>query len=173
MTKLKVKFNWQTVHEDAFQKLQSVFFKKPVLNFPNWKEHFIVNSDAFKTAISAVLMHKQGDLLLPISYFLQVLSDAERNIQLSSYNFVLYKGITSFKYYLFGRHFLVLSDAKPLQHYTNSSYAADIMTRWLMELSEYDFSFKHIPGKQNVLTKCLSRNAQPSIQDLTSHPDIV
>ena len=174
LTKPKVKFTWQDIHEEAFQQLQSIFFQKPMLNLPNWDKKFYINTDASKTAIAAALMQKQDNELLPISYFSKVLSDAEKKyppIKLELY--ALYKAITSFKYYLFGRHFYVLSDAKALDKYKRSSSPTDIITRWLMELSEFSFSFIHVPGKENVLADYLSRSAEPPTEDLSSNPDII
>lgn len=175
LTSPKEKFKWSQLHEEAFQDLQQVFFKKPILHLPNWDETFYVNTDASVTAISAVLMQKKNGLLLPISFYSKLLSPSEKKyppIKLELY--AIFKGITSFKYQLYNRHFVVLSDAKPLNHYKNSSSPADIITRWLMEISEYSFSFEHIPGSENILADYISRIPVPSpSEDIITNPKLL
>ena len=175
ITKPKVKFVWESEQENAFQNLQKIFFHKPVLHLPNWNENFYLNTDASKNAIAAILMQKKDDTFFPIAYFSKILSEAEKkypSIKLELY--AIYKGITSFKYYLFNRKFTVLSDAKPLDKYKKSSSPADVTTRWLMELSEYSFNFVHIPGTQNILADFLSRcSSEPITEDILSNPQLL
>lgn len=175
ITKPKLKFVWDNEQESAFQALQKIFFNEPVLHLPNWDEKFYVNTDASKQAISAVLMQKRNGMLLPVAYYSKLLTDAEKKfppIKLELY--AIYKGITSFKYYLFNRQFTVLSDAKPLNKYKKTNSPADVTTRWLMELSEFSFNFQHVPGKENVLADYLSRcPTAPPYQDLNSNPELL
>ena len=65
--------------------------------------------------------------------------------------------ICAFRYLLYGRPFVIFSDSKPLVHFCKTESPAKMITRWLLELSEYTFSSQHIPGKFNILADYLSR----------------
>lgn len=174
LTKPKTPFLWTEQHQDAFDLLQRIFFQKPILNLPDWTKTFYVNTDASKTAIAAVLMQKINDRLMPISYFSKLLSDTEKKypaIKLELY--AIYKSLIAFKYYIFNREFVLLSDAQPLKKYKKSSSPADITTRWLLEISEYSFSFQHIPGDQNLFADYLSRMPPPEIIDISTAPELL
>lgn len=119
-------------------------------------------------------MQKHGDDLLPISYFSKMLKDSESRypaIQLELMAIV--KGVCAFEYYLRGRHFFILSDSKPLKHFKKVVSPANIISRWLLTLGEYDFSFEHIPGKNNVLADFFSRTPFPDTEDLSNNPQLV
>ena len=168
-------FKWQKEQEDAFNTLQNIFFHKPFLCQPDFSKEFFVNTDASKTAISAILMQQQGNKLLPISYFSKSLKKAEQNyppIKLELLAIV--KGIEAFKYYLYGKHFTIISDSQPLKHYKKVTSPSDITTNWLLKLSEYDYSFQHIPGKINVLADFFSRTSfENNSEDLNKNPNII
>lgn len=163
LTSKSTKFKWTSEHQAAFEQLQQVFFSEPFVTLPQWDKPFILNTDASGTAISGVLMQESEGTLHPISYYSRSLSNSERNYPAIKLElFAIYKAVTSFKSYLYNRKFTVLTDSKPLLHYKKTSSPADIVTRWLLELSEYSFSFKHIPGKINILADYLSRMQDPS-----------
>ena len=72
-------------------------------------------------------MQYKGENLLSVVYFSKLLSDAEKNytpLKLKLY--ANYKTITTFKYYLYNRKFLILSDAKSFEKYKRSSSPANI-----------------------------------------------
>lgn len=163
LTSKRVNFQWKPEHEEAFQSLQKVFFSRPFVKLPQWDKRFYLNTDASKSAISAVLLQEndQGDFQ-PVSYFSRSLNKAEQNypaIKLELY--AIHRGMLAFKNYLFNTHFTVLSDSKPLQHYKKSTLPANIITRWLMDISEFSFDFKYIPGKSNILADYFSRSVDP------------
>ena len=83
------------------------------------------------------------------------------------------KGVLAFKYYLYGRCFFIISDCKALEHFDCVMSPADIITRWLMTLSEYDFEFKHIQGKSNILADYFSRAPFPNIADLQENLELL
>ena len=69
LTSPKVPFKLEQCHQDAFDHLQKIFFNHPFLIQPDFTTDFYVNTDASTFAISAILMQKCGDNLLPVSYF--------------------------------------------------------------------------------------------------------
>lgn len=172
LTNPKTKFVWSEENRAAFTKLQEIFFKEPFLRQPNFQEKFFLNTDASSVAISACLLQNFGDELLPVSYFSKTLNKHEKNYPAIKLELMaIVKGIHAFKYYLYNREFVILSDSAPLQHYKQVSSPTDLTTRWLLSISEYNFNFKHIPGQKNVLADYFSRVDQhlPK-QDVTSKP---
>lgn len=175
LTKYKTKFVWLAQHQTIFEQLQKIFFKFPFIRLPQWDKDFILNTDGSHFAISGVLMQEFNGELCPVSYFSKSLNNSESKYPAIKIELMaLVKSIEAFKHYLFNRNFTVLSDSKPLEHYKKTTSPADITTRWLMELSEYSFRFKHIAGKQNILADYLSRlEMEPARQDINSNPEII
>lgn len=172
LTKKKVKFRWLPEHQDAFQQLQDIFFTEPFVALPDWKKPFLLNTDASTAAISAVLLQEREGRLSAISYFSRALTQAERNYPAIKLELMaIHNGIQAFKNYLFNTHFTVLTDSKPLLHYRKTTSPADIITRWLLDISEYSFTCTYIPGKFNVLADYLSRMPDPNNYREAVHAD--
>ena len=71
-------------------------------------------------------------------------------------------GVTKFRQFLIGRHFVILSDHKPLRHLFASDKAIPPMAsariqRWALLLSVYQYSIAHRPGKDHANADTLSR----------------
>lgn len=175
LTTPKANFNLTEKHRKAIQSLQEIFFKEPFLRQPDWQETFYLNTDASSVAISACLLQKFGNDLLPVSYFSKTLNKHEKNYPAIKLELMaIVKGVQAFKYYLFNRNFIVLSDSQPLKHYKSISSPTDLTTRWLLALSEYNFSFEHISGHKNVLADYFSRIPEElSKNDIVSHPELL
>ncbi|GBL91079.1 Retrovirus-related Pol polyprotein from transposon 412 [Araneus ventricosus] len=52
LTRKNVPFQWTPTHQEAFKKLQDVFFTKPFVRLPDWDKPFVLNTDASGQAIS-------------------------------------------------------------------------------------------------------------------------
>lgn len=158
LTNQRAVFHFSEEHKMCFQRLQKIFFSKPFLRQPDFSKEFLLNTDASKVAISAVLMQEFEGELYPVSYFSRTLSRTEVNYPALKLELLaIVKGILAFKHFLYGRHFIILSDSKPLSSYKKSTSPADLTTRWLLLLSEYSFTFQHISGQKNLLADFLSR----------------
>lgn len=174
LTSPKSPFVWEKCHQDAFEELQSIFFKHPFLIQPDFSKDFYLNTDASTYAISAILMQKCGDNLLPVSYFSKTLNKAERKYEnLKRELMAITKGVLAFKYYLYGRPFFIVSDCKALEHFDRVVSPTDIVSRWLMTLKEYDLKFRHVSGKDNVLADYLSRTPFPDTANLQTNPELL
>lgn len=168
-------FVWSEECNSSFENLQHIFFNQPFVRQPAWDKPFLLNTDASKKGIAAVLLQEFDKQLLPISYFSKALSPAETRYPAIKLELMaITKGVEAFRYFLYGRHFTVLSDSKPLSHYKKTTSPADITTRWLLQLGEYSFTFKHIAGKENLLPDYFSRlHEPPTVEDITSNPNLL
>jgi transposase InsO family protein len=175
LTGPNVDFVWDDACDMAFENLQKTFFNQPFLRQPVWENTFYLNTDASKHAIAACLLQKFDDLLLPVSYYSKTLSKSEQKYPAIKLELMaIVKGIQAFKFYLYSRKFVVLSDSQPLKFYRKISSPADITTRWLSKLAEYDFVFEYIKGQENVLPDYFSRIPQmPPHQDLSTNPELL
>ena len=76
-------------------------------------------------------------------------------------------GLKRFHLYLYGRHFTILTDHKPLERIFGPktaipSLAAMRLQRWAIILSAFDYSIRFIPSKENAVADALSRLPLPS-----------
>ena len=76
-------------------------------------------------------------------------------------------GLKRFHVYLYGRHFTILTDHKPLERIFGPktaipSLAAMRLQRWAIILAAFNYSIKFVPSKQNALADALSRLPLPS-----------
>lgn len=175
LTTPKALFKWDQHHENAFRELQKFFFMRPFLRQPDWDKKFYLNTDASSQAIAACLLQEFDGQLFPISYFSKTLSKSEgRYPAIKKELMAIIKGVQAFKYYLYNRHFVILSDSLPLKHFRKTSSPADLTTRWLLQLDEYSYTFQHIPGHKNALADYFSRLPEsPHKESLSNNPDIV
>ena len=62
-----------------------------------------------------------------------------------------------FDYYLQGAKCTLNCDHKPLEPFLTRGMKIVKLDRWTMLLQEYDMTFVHIKGKDNILTDAISR----------------
>ena len=61
-----------------------------------------------------------------------------------------------FDYYLQGAKCTLNCDHKPLEPFLTRGMKIAKLDRWTMLLQEYDMTFVHIKGKDNILTDAIS-----------------
>lgn len=135
-----------------------------------------MNTDASIIAIGgALLQEHEGKLIHHIAYFSKSLKQSEKRYPaLKLVLMAIYKSVIAFKYYLYNRKFIILSDSAPLKKYKKTTNPADITTRWLTELSEYTYTFDPIAESSNILSDYLSRcTFDKNRQDLKLYPELI
>ena len=84
-------------------------------------------------------------------------------------------GCTRFHIYIYGKHFIVETDHRPLTmiHLENLTAAPPRLQRMLLRLQQYDVKIKYVPGKDLTIPDALSRlpstNTQHIKMDLSVH----
>lgn len=158
LTKKDTPFIWSEKCGKAFEELKKALINSPVLIFPDFTDTFYVTTDASNYAVGAVL--SQGEIPddRPIQYFSKTLGGAQLNyatIHKELLGIVL--AIEQFRYYLYGKQFVVITDHRPLVALFKQSKLNSRLLRWKIQLAEYDFKIIHLPGKLNFVADCLSR----------------
>ena len=80
LTKKDVPFTWTSECQQIFGKLKCLLTTSPVLAYPNFKEKFLLETDASISGVGAVLAQKQADgTVRPIAYASRTLQTHEKN----------------------------------------------------------------------------------------------
>ena len=168
LTKKGVEFNWTPECQRAFEQLKKCLATTPVLNFPVPGATYILDTDASKRGIGAVL--SQLILTKPTSdgtpqfeervlgYTNRTLSVHERNSCTTRKELLAVVWyLRHFRPYLYGTEFLVRSDHSSLQRIFNFWEPEGQLACWLQVLGEYKFQVIHQPGNKHLNADGLSR----------------
>ena len=116
------KTEWVSLSKDAleaFQALKQVCMNSPVLAFANYTKDFLLETDASKEGLGAVISLKQADgQFRPVAYGSQALTAHEKNYYSTKLEFLALKWaiMEHFKEYLLYQPFLVKTDNNPLTY---------------------------------------------------------
>lgn len=168
LTKKRVEFKWTDECQTNFEALKNAILQPQILKYPDFNKDFKVIVDASKYACGGVLTQEYNGIDHPINFISKTFKKGEINKSTIEKELIaIHYAITTFRPYLFGRKFTVLSDHKPLIYLYNLKNPASKLTRIRLELEEYDFDVQHIRGKDNVIADALSRISLDSIREMT------
>ena len=146
--------------EVSFHQIKKCLQSPPVLSFPTENDTFILQCDASEFAIGGCLLQKQSGDEKIIAFASKCLSPAEcKWATFKKEYYAIYYNIRKFRYYLFGRQFIVQTDHKGLTYHKalEKRISYDAMLRWAIDLSTYDFTVEYKKGEDNVTADMLSR----------------
>lgn len=93
-----------------------------------------------------------------MAYFSRAFQKGEKNKAIIEKELLaIYHAITFFKPYVYGTHFEIFSDHKPLAFLFNMKKPTSKLVRIRMDLEEFDFDITYIPGRFNYTADALSR----------------
>eukprot|EP00116_Pleurobrachia_bachei_P003053 sb/3463315/ len=145
---------------ESFTKLKECLTKAPILGYPNEEGKFILDCDASDFCIGACLSQEQGDETKPIAYASKCLGPSEIKWAVFRKEFyAIYFFVNKFRWYLFGRKFTVNTDHKGLtfERALNKRTSHDVLLRWALELSTFEFDIIYKKGSENNNADMLSR----------------
>jgi hypothetical protein len=152
------KFEWSEEQENAFCRLKQKLMSKPILQYPNFAEEFILTTDASNFGAGAVLSQGEIGKDLPIAYASRSFSKSEQSYSVVEKELAaVVWGVKYYRPFLLGRKFKIISDHKPLKWIMNVKDPGSRLLRWRIRLEEYDYEIVYKPGKQNANADALSR----------------
>ena len=134
---------------NAFEALKQACMNSAVLAFANYTKDFLLETDASKEGLGAVLSQKQEDGCFHlVAYGSQVLTTHEKNYHSTKLEFLALKwAITEhFKEYLLYQPFLVKTDNNPLTYIMTTPNLDATGHQWVSALAKYDFWLEYQKG---------------------------
>jgi hypothetical protein len=169
---------WKTDYPAAYDALKAALSACVANYFPDPDSDLEVRVDACKDGIGIVVLKvikgSGTDLAIrespdylpqPVAFASQALSPAARKrTTIEQEAYAIFWAVMYFAYYLWGQHFLLLTDHRNLLWMEQSKVPKII--RWRIILQFFSFTLAHIPGRRNAVVDWLSRI--PSIKNTPS-----
>ena len=162
-TSSKQEILWSEVHRKTLKALIDYLTNPPILAYPKYDQPYVLHTDASQLGLGAVLYQSQDGVLRIISYASRTLTPAEKRYHLHSgkLEFLALKWAICDEFrdlLYYAPSFYVYTDNNPLTYVMKSAKLNATGHRWVAELSNFNFTIKYRPGKQNVDADFLSRS---------------
>ena len=142
--------------QKAFDRIKQDILNVKMLTFIDYSKPVQVRTDASQDGCGAVMYQTSHGEELPIAYLSKTFNDTERRwATVEQEAFAIYYALTTWSDYLIGHPVEVESDHRNLLWMFRSQSPKII--RWRLRLQEFNFSIRHVPGKDNVVADGLSR----------------
>ena len=139
----------------------------PVLAYPDPSKEYLLETDASKLGLGAVLSQKQLDgRYHPVAFGSRALHEVKVNYHNTKLEFLAMKwSIEHFQTYLLGHRFKVHMDNNPLTYFLTLPNMDAMKQRWINELAKYDFSLEYQKGKNSTVADALSQIREEHLPD--------
>jgi hypothetical protein len=154
------KLEWTREKQDAFLRLSESFAHSIHLVHPREELPYTIYTNASKLGISSVLTQENdsGETLVD-STASKVLTPTERRYSTCEQELLaVVHALQKFRIYVVGHAITVYSDNKALSFLKQCNLTSGRVTRWIMQLQEYDLTAVHISSANNFFADTLSRN---------------
>lgn len=142
----------------CFEKLKNILSSDDILIYPDYKQPFILTTDASEFAIGAVLSQGEVGKDRPIHFASRTLSRTEEKYSVPEKEMLaIYWSLQIFRNYLYGAKFMILTDHQPLTFALSPKNTNSKLKRMKAYLEEHDYKIVYKPGKANVVADALSR----------------
>ena len=161
LTRKDQEWHWGTEEQNAFDKLKKRVTTEPVLAHANLNDQFEMEVDASGYTVGAVLLQQKEDgKKHPIGYYSATLNEAQRNYNIYDLELLaIVMALKNWRPLLAGspHKVIIYSDHLNLQYWRLPQRISRRVAREVLELSEYDFEIRHLPGRLNGRADALSR----------------
>lgn len=170
LTRSNVKFSWTDECQVAFETLKGKLLSAPVLVNYCHELPLVLVTDASDECVGAVLHQIQPDKSVrPLGFFSKKISTCEQKYSVTDKEaLAVVLACRNFHHYLWGANFEIQTDHQPLTNIFRRRTKSPRVTRWMLEMREYNFHVKYVKGKENVVADQLSR----PVRIVTCHPKV-
>lgn len=163
-------WQWLPQHQAAFEQAKNLLKSDQVLVHHDVTRPLVMACDASPYGVGVVISHIMDDQSeRPIAYGSRTLHPHERNYaQIDREALSIIFGLTKFRDYLYGRHFVIYTDHRPLLglfHPTRQTPAvmSPRMLRWSIMLNAFSYELEYRPGKLHGNADGFSRLPRPNM----------
>ena len=161
------KWHWSDECQSAFEKCKQEIASDKCLTYYSADKKLVLAYDASCYGVGAMISHVENGQERPIAFASRTLEKAERNYsQIEREALGIIFGVGRFHKYLYGRKFLLQTDAKPLKTILGPksalpATAASRMQRWAWILSAYNYDITFRKTSMHSNADALSRLPVP------------
>ena len=153
-----MRFQWNDECQVAFDRLKAALTPSPILAMLTDGDVYVLDTDASKQSIGAVLSQKQEGKEKIIAYASRAYSRAEQNYCTTRKELLaVVSFMTQFRQYLLGNCFFVRTDHAALTWLQRATDLMGQQGRWQERIQEFDFAIEHRPGRKHGNADALSR----------------
>lgn len=166
LTRKNVLFKWTSIHDNAFMKIKHILCNSPLLTYPDFEQPFYLTTDASNIACGAVLSQMKDKVLKPIAFASRTFTQGEQHKSVIEKELTaIHFAVNYFKPYLFGYHFFIQTDHKPLVYLFSLKNPSSKLNRIRLDLMDFDFTIEYIKGENNPVADALSRISINTLKD--------
>lgn len=155
--------NWTPECQASFDNIKQLLISAPVLQAPDMKLPFRIETDSSNFGVGAVLLQpnrSNPSLWHPIAYESKKLSEEEMGFPCQERELIsIVHALRTWRCYVDGcsAGYEVYSDHNPLVYFRKQTKPTPRLVRWISELEMYSPIIKYKPGPQNNAADALSR----------------
>ena len=151
---------WTEEKLEAFKAIKVSLVKLCVLTIPNQGDVFCLHTDASGVGVGATLNVQREGKSRPVAFYSKQLQGAQHRYSATELEaLAIFKSINYFSHFLFGSHFVVVTDHKALVALLRSRRLNKRLQGWMLQLEQYDFDIIYRAGRDNLDADALSRQA--------------
>ncbi|XP_015944589.1 uncharacterized protein LOC107469721 [Arachis duranensis] len=152
------KFEWTTKCETAFTELKAILSSPPVLQRPEVAKPLYLYLSTSNYSISSALVIETGKIQKPVYFVSRVMQPAEQMYpRIEQLALTLVTIARRLRHY-FQIHLIIVRTNQPLRQILTKPKLAGRLTKWSIELSEFDIQFQSRPTlKAQILADFISK----------------
>ena len=148
--------NWSETLQAQFERVRDAVATNLTLHHIDYKLPLTLRTDASIEGVGGVLFQTKEGTEQYIAFMSAAFNDAQRRWStIEQETYAVLAAILRFHHLLEGTTFTVETDHRNIQFLKKQANAK--LTRWMLQLQNYSFNIRHIPGKENVAADALSR----------------
>ena len=154
---------WSEDKLEAFNHLKGALVNVCTLTIPSQEDCFCLHTDASGVGIGATLNVKRDGVEKPVAFFSRQLQGAQKRYSATELEgLAVFTAINFFDHFLYGRHFVVITDHQALVALLKSKKLNKRLYGWLIKLMDFNFEIIYRPGSEHGDADGLSRQAWSS-----------
>ncbi|MCO5594824.1 hypothetical protein L7F22_048858 [Adiantum nelumboides] len=141
----QVEFAWSKDLEEYFKSIKMVLSELPTLMPPCWDFPFFVNPSVGAESIGAILLQQdpQSSRMRPVYFTSRVTTNIEKGYSEAELMMLsLIFAVRKFRSYLLTKPFVILTFENLLSWVSSQMTMNPRISKWLMELQSYEYTFK-------------------------------
>ena len=161
---------WGNEQKNAFALLKKLLCNAPILIYPNFKDTFILQTDASKLGIGCALFQERDNVRHPIAFYSRTLNTHERNYSISALEALalVFASKKCRNYVYQNNNVIIETDHKALEYISKWKGENSTIARWWIKIMESFDKAKivHISGAKNVTADFLSRVFKVNLEEI-------